>query len=387
MHIMDLRKGVIRFCSLLILFLGALAVPKLRAIAPVGDDAELFITGTVSGTYDDNIFLSNSNGTSDFIWDLAPGLSYEFGKTGSLTTGQLAVSEDFQEFTSHSDLDNQLFNGIFWTKYDDSKTSLDFDASYHQADAAERGIQNLNYLVKRDLAHVDGIGEVNITDKSSASLGIIWDDTDYLTNGFTDWRYWQIPVNYYWKIEPKLDLSAGFQYQDNTVGDNGFDSDVEYFNVGARGEFTPDLTGKFTIGYLREDLDAPGPTGGIKGGLGADGSFTYAVTPLSTITFGVNDDYGYAATGGEYRDLGAYLGASTTIVDQWSVNGQFAYNRYSYVTSPQVDDFYTARIGVAYSLSAQVTLQAYYMYAYDQSSLAAFTFKNNILSVSGTLHY
>lgn len=358
---------------------------RLYAIAPIGDDSELFITGTAAATYNDNIFLSNSDATDALFFDFIPGLSYEFGKTGSLMTGQLAASEDLEVFTSHSRLNNDMFNGVFWSKYEDANSSLDLDASMHQADAAERGIQNLDYLVKRDLYHVDGIGEVDLTEKSSLGAGVIWDDTNYEAVGFTNWRYWQIPINYYWKVEPKLDVSAGFQYQDNSLGFGGVDSSEEYYNVGARGEFTPNLTGKFTVGYLRENLNTTGIS--AKGGLGVESEFTYTITPLTTLTFGVNDDYGYAATGDNYRDLSAYVGAQTTFAPQWTALAQLAYNHYSYTTFYQRDDFYTAKLGIGYAVNTNISLQANYTYADDTSNVAAFTFKNNILSVSATFHY
>lgn len=352
-------------------------------IAPIGDNSELFVTGTASATYNDNIFLSHSNAKDDGIFDLVPGLSYEFGKSNSLATGQLALNEDFQLFAKKSSLNNDLFNGTFFTKYDDSKTKLDFDASFHQADQAERTIQNLPYLVDRNLSHVDGMGEVQVTEKTSLGAGLVWDETDYKTAGFTDWRYWQVPVDYYYKVEPKLDLSAGFRYQDNTVGANGQDSHVYFANVGARGEFTPNLTGKFAIGYIQQNFD----DGRRVAGVGSDSSFTYAYSPKSTVTFGVNDDFGYAAVGTAYRNFGVYVGANTKVTEQWSANGQVSYNRYSYITTTQTDDFYSIRLGLTYVYSTNLTINGNYTYGTDNSTATADSFKNNIFSVSATLHY
>jgi hypothetical protein len=360
-----------------------LSVPTVKAIAPIGDNAELFVTGTVSGEYNDNIFLSHTNAKDDFIFDVIPGLSYEFGKVNSLTTGQLAVNEDLNFFTKKPHLNNQLFNGVFAMKYDDSKTSINFDASFHEADQAERGIQTSGFLVNRNLSHVDTIGEVQVTDKSSIGAGIIWDDTDYKTAGFTDWRYVQIPVNYYLKFEPKLDLSAGFRFQDNTVGVGGIDSNTYYYNVGARGEFTPNLTGKFTVGYINEKLD----NGTNQGGLGAESSFTYAYSPKTNVTFGLNDDFGYAATGSSFRNFGTYVGFISSLTEQWTLNGQISYNRYKYVSTKQRDDFYSARLGLTYTISTHVSMTGSYSYTADNSNFSADSFKGNIFSISATVHY
>ncbi len=97
-----------------------LAANKASAIAPIGDDASLFVTGVATVAYNDNIFLSSSDAKSSGVYDLVPGLSYEYGTTGALTKGFVRVSEDFQEFSSYSSINNQLFNGEFSNTYEDA---------------------------------------------------------------------------------------------------------------------------------------------------------------------------------------------------------------------------------------------------------------------------
>ena len=381
----SLKVGRSKFVGLAAaaILVGSAAI-QVRAIAPIGDNSELFVTGTASATYNSNVLLSSGHPTEDLIWDLTPGLSYEFGKTNSLTTGQLAANEDFSLYTKHeSALGNELFNGTFWTKYDDSKTKLSFDASYHQLDQPTVTARSAGGLIDRAVSHVDGIGEIQFTDKTSVGSGAIWDDTDYKTAGFADWRYFQIPVNVYYKFEPKLDLSAGFQFQDNTVGLGGRDSNDYFYNIGARGEFSPNLTGTFRIGYVDQKFD----NGSSIGGLGIDSSFTYAYSAKSNLTFGVTDDFGYSAIGSSYRDLGTYLGGSTALSEQWSANAQIAYNRYSYVTTLERDNFYTGRIGLTYIMSTNITVSGYYSYSKDDSQKGGSNFRQNLLSVSTSLHF
>ena len=362
----------------------AIAVAPIRAIEPIGDDSELFITGVATVAENDNIFLNHSNTTSATVFDLVPGLSYEFGKNNALTKGLLAANEDFQIFSkSGSSLNNQLANIVGSLAYDDTKTKLNFDASFHQADQAQVGIQNLGYLVDRNLYHMGGTGEVAMTDKSSLGTGILFDDTDYRAVGFTDYRYVELPVNYYFKFEPKLDLSAGFRYRDNTVGTGGIDSTDLFYNVGARGEFTPNLTGELLVGYQQQNLD----NGTNQGGLGLDSRFTYVYDTKTSLSFGVNDDFSYVATGPAIREFEVYLEASTALTEQWSIDGRVSYNRYTYITTPQRDDYYTARVGVTYVIATYLKVSAAYSYAEDNSNLTIASFKNNIISVSASVHY
>ena len=385
MHAVNgIRSGNFVPFSLLLAAAFLCVAVRTKAIEPLGDNSELFITGVVTVSENDNIFLSNSNPTSSEITDLTPGLSYEFGKTDSQTQGQVAYYEDFQFFSkSGSQLDNQLGNFVFSTKYDDAKTKLNLDATWHQADEAEVGIQNLAFLVDRDLYHIDGTGEVQITEKSSIGTGVVFDDTTYNTAGYANYKYVEVPVDYYFKVEPKLDLSAGFRYRSNTVGGNNIDSNDFYYNVGARGEFTPKLTGEFDVGYLQRNFD----NGTTASGLGADSHFVYAVDPKNSVTLSIGDDYTYFPTGLPVRNLGIALGATSALSEQWSITGQLGYNHYAYITTTQIDNYYPVTVGVKYVIAKYLTVSANYTHSEDSSNVLVYNFRDDIFSVSASLHY
>jgi len=361
----------------------ALASPLKAIVKPFDDNSELFVTGTASAAANDNIFLSHTGQKSSVIFDLVPGVSFESGNDTSVTQTKIDLSEDFQEYTSGS-LSNQLANASLTSRYDDDKAKLNFDANFHQYDQAQVGIQNVGFLVKRDESHVDGTGEVSFTEKTSGGIGAIFDDTVYKRSGFTNYQYFEVPVNYYYKFEPKLDGSAGFRYRDNTLGAGGINSHDYYYNVGARGEFTPSLTGEIDVGYQAHDL----AHGGNQGGLGLDSRFTYAYSPKTSVIVSVNDDFGYSALGGGgYKQPNASLGVNTKLDEQWSANAQLSYAQYQYVTTPQRDDFYSAQVGVSYVYNTNISFRGAYNYAQDSSNITADSFKNNIFTVSAIFRY
>jgi polysaccharide biosynthesis protein VpsM len=354
-----------------------------HAIMATGPDDELFVTGVASAEANDNVFLSHTNAKSDGIFDLVPGLEFDFGKN-SLTKGLLSIDEDFQLYGSESNLDTELTNAVFTSAYDNDKSKLNFDATFHQADQATRDVRLVGVLVKRDLYHLDGLGEVGITDKTSMGLGVIYDDTDYLSSSFTNWQWVKIPFKYYYAVEPKLDVSAGFSYQNNQLGTGGINSDEYFYNLGARGEFTPKLTGGINVGYEQIQF----VRGGSRGGLGVDSNFTYAYSPKTNLTFSVNNDFGYSAVGGaSYRIFGLNGGFNTLLTEQWKVSGQLTYSRYDYITTIEQDNFYTGQAGLTYILNAHVSMTGAYNYTEDSSNLTADTFTNNIFSISASLRF
>ena len=74
---------------------------------------------------------------------------------------------------------------------------------------------------------------------------------------------------------------------------------------------------------------------------------------------------------------------STTL----SVNAQLAYNEYSYITSQQRDNFYSAGVSVTYAISKEINFTAGYTYSKDDSNITLDSFNDSIFSFSGSLRF
>ena len=109
------------------------AVPGLK----FDDNSELFVTGTASVAYDDNIFLSSGSKTSDTIYDLAPGVDLPFGSVSDVS-GDAFAKVDFLEYATHSKQDVALPDVGLVTKYDEGKSKFDFNASYQEIAQKQR---------------------------------------------------------------------------------------------------------------------------------------------------------------------------------------------------------------------------------------------------------
>ena len=358
------------------------AASQVNAAYKLGSDSELFVTATAGVQYNDNILLTQNGTKSDTVFDAAPGLLAIWGQSSDLK-GQTSFSEDFSAYSSNSGLNASLAKFDLTNKYDDGATKVDFDGWFHQVDQATRDVRGAGFLVHRDLSHAELEGENEVTSKTSVKLGIAYDDTQYKHTGYTDWQWYEVPLNYYYKVEPKLDLSAGVRYKDNQLGTGGIDSKEYYYNVGARGELAPKLTGEFSVGLNSRKLNGIG----TKDEFGLESNFTYAYSPKTSFTFGANNDFGYSAAGTAYKTLGLNGGIDAAVSSDLKVDGTLAYSRYSYSTTSQRDDFYTGQVSATYLLNGYVSLTGAYAYSDDQSNLAGVSFKNNILSVTATFRY
>lgn len=349
----------------------------------VGDGAELFATGVVGVRADDNIFLAK-DGTSDVIFDLTPGLELDYGKNAQLQ-GSLTLADDFSLYTDHSNLNTNLFSGDFVSKYDDGKTKMGFNAGYHELNQNSVDVRTDGRLIRRDIGTIGANGEVGISEITAVGGAVNYVNENYHPAGYVDSETLTIPVNFYYKWTPKVDLSVGYQYRNYSVKSGpAVDSSDHFFNVGARGEFTPMLTGKVAVGYTKRNLDV----GGDESLLGIDSSLAYEFSPKTTAQIGLTNDFGTSPTGAQEKNLTANVLVTNKLDEQWSINGGVSYRRIQYAT--RTDDYWEGTIGAAYTMSANVRLVGSYVYRNYSVGDAAFSaseFDNNVFSIAANLRY
>lgn len=341
----------------------------------IGDGAELFVTGTLGVRSDDNIFASNT-AISDTIFDINPGVEVTFGKDAALK-GALTLVDAFANYSDNSNLNTNLFTGDFRASYDDAKLKLKFNTGFHELNQNSVDIRG---LTRRDQFVVGTDAEVEISQITAISAGVKFTHDNYKRTGYGDSDDLTVPVDVYYKITPKVDLSAGYRYRsyETTVG---LDSTDHYFNVGARGSFTPKLTGQFTAGINTRELS----NGNDETLPGFDAKLTYELTPKTSLQFGGSNDYGTSPQGDQQKNLAFNASVSTNVDDQWSLNAGLSSRSIEYAA--RTDDFIEGNLGVNYILNAYVKIAATYTYRNNSSVLASREFSNNVFSLSASLRY
>ena len=367
----------------------------------IGDGAELFITGTLGVRADDNIFLASSGSKittgslkgqdavkSDTIFDINPGVEITFGKDATMK-GALTLVDAFANYSDNSGLNTQLFSGDFRVAYDDSKLKLKFNTGYHELN--QNTVDNTG-LTRRNEFVIGGTGESEISQIASASLGANFNHTSYHRAGYGNSDDLNIPVNFYYKWTPKTDLSLGYRYRDykNTAA-GAKDSTDNYFNIGARGEFSEKLTGTVTVGVTNRNLSngttttTSAFTKGSKTLPGVEASLTYKADEKTTIQLGATNDFGTSPQGQQQKNLTLNGAVSVAIDAQWSVNAGLSWRSIDYYT--RTDDYIEGTIGAGYIINSWVKLNAGYTYRKNSSDLATSEFKGNVFSLAASLRY
>ncbi len=333
--------------------------------------------------------LLSKSATSDVIFDLTPGIELDFGKNAQLQ-GSLTLSDDFSLYTDHSNLNTNLFAGDFVSKYDDGKTKMGFNAGYHELNQNSVDVRATNgRLIRRDITTAGANGEVGVSEITAVGAAVNYTHGNYHPAGYVDSDTLSVPVNFYYKWTPKIDLSLGYSYRDYRAKNGlALNSNDHFFNVGARGEFSPKLTGKFAIGYAQRHFTGGGSNEGL---LGLDASFAYEITPKSTVQFGATNDFGTSPSGQQQKNLTLNALATTKLSEEFSVNGGVSFRsiRYYGGTGPsnRTDDYWEATLGGAYVINANVRLVGAYVYRTYHTDLAGSEFTNNVFSVAANFRY
>ena len=349
------------------------------SLAADGDGPDFFVTGTLGVRFDDNIYLSNQ-ATDDVIFDVVPGMALEFGKNANLRTS-LTFAEAFARYSDNDQLDSSLFSGILSSNYDDEKLKFSFGTSFRQVDQNTVDIRD---LTRRDIFNIRANMEMLLTAKSSVALGAMFDRTNYERANYADTEIKTVPLNYYLKMTPKVDMSFGYRFRDTQVS-IGQDSQD---NVGGRGEFTPKLTGSFAVGYNRRIISG----GTNRDQLGVNSAFTYSVTPKTLVQFGIDNDFGTSGTGSQQKNFTVSTGVSTRVTEQWGYSIGLSRREISYDT--RRDTYWEGQFGVDYTIKTGISVLASYTYRNNSSTLSLPSspaydpnFKNNVFSVAANFRF
>jgi len=341
----------------------------------IGDGAELFLTGKLGVRSDDNVLLA-ARAESDLIFEFAPGVDLTFGKNAQLQ-GVLSLVDTFTSYSDNSKLNTNLFAGNFRSVFDDGKMRLGLDVGYSEQNQNSAFIRG---LIRRDVFNAGANTEVEVSQVTRLGAGISFSHENYKRRGFTDSDNLSIPINLFYKWTDKTDLSVGYRYRDYRV-DIGSDSTDHFFNIGARGEFSPKLKGRFAIGLNTRKLDR----GGDDTLLGVESGFTYEVSPKTKVDFNLSNDFSTSPQGEQLKNFAVGGSVSTAISAEWAVRAGLSLRSLGYTR--RTDDFLEGDLGATYTVNANVRVGGSYQYRNYSSPLAAAEFKNNIFAITANFRY
>ncbi len=357
----------------------AVAAPFLA----LGDGAELFLTGTAGVKFDDNI-LSSPGKISDTIFNLTPGLEVSAGKNAQIKT-LLDYNEAITRYDKTTVLNTNLAHVSLNSNYSDNKSVVYVNASYNENNQNSPTLSGAG-LLRTNVTDAGITGESEITQKTKLGLGFTYDKTHYVNNpaGTVDDKIYTVPIDVYYEYTPKVSLLAGLRYRDTKLqGLSGYKD--YYYSVGARGDFTPLLSGEFGVGIN----ERTSPTASNQSSFGLNSSLNYKYSQKTTFTVSLNDDTG-ASSNGQSQEILSFSAHADTIMNAvWKGFAGASYNntKYKNVAPARTDNYYEGDIGVTYVYSLLLNVSATYSYRKNDSNAVGQSFNDNLVSITAVVRY
>lgn len=356
----------------------AIAAPFLA----IGDNAELFVTGEASAAYNDNILLTSSNEAEDTIVTFVPGFDLQFGKD-SAVKGNVFGNATLTSYADNNDLNNQLLGtGANAAFSNGGPLTASANASFNELDQATVDVRT---IVEREVTKIGAKGELEFSEKISAGAGVAYGKTNYRAAGYAGVEDYTVPLNVYYELTPKVDVSTGVTYTRTELDQAGANKyDAVYYNVGARGSFTPKLSGNFSVGYNTRTVNV-GPDDDDS--IGADASLGYAYSEKTQFNLAANRNFTNSSVGGDsYENTQLVLSASNSLAADWRLNASLTYRMLDYQNKTQTDDYVEGSVGATYVINEHLSSSLSFTLR-DNSSDTGPEFKNNVVSLSLSARY
>lgn len=365
----------------------------------LGPDTKLHLTLDGQIRYDDNINLAEKDTEDDVIFVAIPGIDLNY--EGGQSSGRLIVVEQFNQYCDHGTLDGELFTAAGDYKYDGALTDFDAHASYREQDQGNAGMRNREEAVRHDLANLSANVVWTATQKTRIGVGGSYDALRYPGARLADSETFNIPVDFFYAITPKVDISVGYRYRTANLDslptiiagktvyiDNDWDG--HFFNIGATGEFTPKLKGKIRLGYNKRQYNR----GGSQGEPGLMVGLTYAYSPKASYDLTVSNDYSNSIWGTGQKVFSIRGSGRYEFTPQWSTQYGIGFQSTKYdkplgsaYSNSRKDDFLVADITLVYAMNENVSLLGTYVYRENFSNRAGEDFSSNLLILGASLRY
>jgi len=400
-------------------------------LVSVGDQVDVFFNGSSSLRWTSNVFSDPSDESEDIVKSFTPGFDINVGR--GLSDASLGITTRYEilRYDDLKGLDTELFraraNGVYQSTRLDLNGHIAFseNQSATENQAAVGDENQLNGLIENETVSGKLAGEYRTSPKFSFGAAVNYTDKvytnegKYYENNLADIETVSIPVDVFYELTPKADLSAGYKYETREVGgiavraegddlvlreSTGYETESHFFNIGARGQLMPKLTGFFKVGYsIRESGDSSvvarrrgennvsietrsETNRKDRGLLALDADFSWTVSPKLNVRTKMSRRFGVGSEGDATEISRIRTDVSYSINTDWSASANAGYTNRDY-ENDRVDDQYSLGASLSFRPNQYWFLSSGYNYIENDSNQDGRGFKNHIFTLSASLRY
>lgn len=399
----------------LVPFVGLPVSVQAAPLVSIGDNVDVFFNGSSSVQWQSNVFYDEKDEQDDIKFTVSPGFEVNVGRGLSNLDLSIITRYDIIRYDDLSELDNELFHIKAISSYKSSRWDLNGLVSYdeNQSTGQDGNTNRKGKLTESDTTRANLNGEYRLSPKFSVGSGVNYTDHQYQDDdSLSDRESYRIPLDVFYELTPKVDLSIGYAYTTTDVGETKFgdtvngrevgsyDKEQHFFNVGARGELLPKLNGYFKVGYTTYDSDDSKVTNytssvpsysktdrDSSGTMGLDADFTYLATPKVTTRAKFHRGFGLGGEGQNTTNTSASLSASYSINTNYSASANFGYTLREYEDTNREDNVYRTGVSLSYVPNQYWRFSTGYNYTENDSDRSGQSYEAHTLSLSASLRY
>lgn len=386
---MKISRYITPVSSLLLL---ALNLAHASPLLTVGDNMNVFFDGSSSLVWQSNVFFDDEKEEDELMLVITPGFEANIGSDLSGFDAVIAGNYEIQRFNERSELNDEYFHFSTVASYKGARLNLNAAYSFdeEQTTAGELGTFGSRFIeINRTRAYL--LGEYVLSPKFSIESGVRYHDLDYqdISLRLADVESFSIPVDVFYELTPKVDLSFGYEYTAEAVSipnAEDYDRESNFLNLGARGQLLPKLNGFFKVGF--RSVNPEGPNRETDQTLGLNADFTYLATPKLTANLRLNHGFDVGSEGQSLESTSAKLDLDYVISGHYSAR-LFTYLSYLDFKDGNDGQDFINRTGFRffYRPNEYCSFSTGYTYFENESNRLAQGFVNHILDISASLRY
>ena len=360
----------------------------------VGDNVNILFDGSSSLVWQSNLFYDDDTEEDELMLLISPGFEASVGNRLSVFNAYLAAHYEMQRFDKQSRLNDDYLHLKSVASYRGARLDVNAEYSFdeEQTTAGEQGasIADSNFI-ELDVTNARLSGVYTLSPKLSFEPGVRYHDRDFKDeeNRLADVELYSIPLDIFYELTPKVDISFGYEYTFEEVGVSAvedFHRESHYLNIGARGDLLPKLNGFFKVGY--SSVNPEGSTRDTDNILGFNTDFTYLATPKLTAQLLLFRGFQVGSEGQSAENTSANLALNYNITDNYAARLFSNISYWDFKDGNDGQDFiYRSGFRFSYIPNQFWNFSTGYTYMENDSNRLEQGYVNHILDVSAALRY
>ena len=344
-----------------------------------------------TGEYDDNLFRTQTNPSTDFVNTVSPGIAVEARPAKHILTADFRA--DILRYVNNPDLDTVRYFANLSTIFNFNRLQLRLKENFARTD--DFPSSQLLQRIPRTENYLSGGFDYDISRLWGIGFDFTWRNTYYLDHAFDSLSLnsYLPAVNLYYRLSPKTRVFAGFGLYEEIYPYDNIRNNSRYRPIlGASGDLTERFSVTGTVGYEYISMHNSSESSTNQGNLLASLEATYR--PMEPIRIGLLLKSGVETSDLEGNLFYTYYILALTCTYAFTSKiliipaASFEVDRYREsslndgIFEKRLDYIYRAGIGIRYTIQKWIRLDVGYSFERRDSNFTGGSYNDNRVSFS-----